>query len=77
MPNRFYPLFEAAGDDRSKHTDVARQLIEEQVRDLAHNGVNQLHVYTSNRVDLTADAIRAFTDEFDDNAAEFRPALVG
>ena len=77
IPERFYPLFEAAGDDRSKHSDVARKLIEEQVRDLAQNGVSQLHIYTLNRVDLTADAIRAFNDEFDDTVAEFRPALVG
>ncbi|MEP1208685.1 MAG: methylenetetrahydrofolate reductase [Rhizobiaceae bacterium] len=77
IPERFYPLFEAAGDDRSKHSEVARKLIEEQVRNLAQNGVSQLHIYTLNRVDLTADAIRAFNDEFDDNVAEFRPALVG
>jgi len=77
IPDRFHPLFEAAGNDRARHSDVARRLIEEQVRDLAQNGVNQLHIYTLNRVDLTADAIRAFNDEFDDSVAEFRPALVG
>ncbi|NKB52481.1 MAG: methylenetetrahydrofolate reductase [NAD(P)H] [Rhizobiaceae bacterium] len=77
IPDHFHPLFEAAGDDRAKHTDVARKLIEEQVRDLAQNGVLALHIYTLNRVDLTADAIRAFNGEFDTNVAAFRPALVG
>lgn len=77
IPDHFHTLFEAAGEDRSKHSEVARNLIEEQVRDLARNGVNQLHIYTLNRVDLTADTIRAFTNEFDQDAAVFRPALVG
>ncbi len=77
IPDRFHALFEATGDDRAKHSDVARILIEEQVRDLAQNGVSALHIYTLNRVDLTADAIRAFNGEFDTSVAEFRPALVG
>jgi methylenetetrahydrofolate reductase (NADPH) len=77
VPGHFEALFAAAGDDKSRHTDVSRDLIEEQVRDLAQNDVTSLHIYTLNRVDLTADAIRAFQDEFDQDSAEFRPALAG
>lgn len=78
FPTRFGPLFAGAGDDKAKQTVVARQLIEDQVRDLAHNGVEALHVYSLNRVDLTSDAIRAFQTEFaTDPIVEFRPALVG
>ena len=77
VPEHFEKLFAAAGDDKSSHTDVARAIIEEQVQDLAQNGVTSLHIYSLNRVDLTADAIRAFQAEFDRDAATFRPALVG
>lgn len=77
VPEHFENLFAAAGDDKSRQTDVARAIIEEQVQDLAQNGVTSLHIYSLNRVDLTADAIRAFESEFDRDAATFRPALVG
>lgn len=77
IPERFDGLFEKTGDDKARKTAVARVLIEEQVRDLAHNGVDALHIYSLNRVDLTADAIRAFQGEFERDTEEFRPALVG
>ena len=77
VPAHFEELFAKAGDDKAAHTDVARSIIEEQVRDLAQNGVDQLHIYSLNRVDLTADAIRAFQAEFEGDEEEFRPALAG
>lgn len=48
--------------DPSDHTALAREIVEQQVRELANEGETRLHVYTMNRVDLTADALRAFTD---------------
>ena len=77
IPASFYSRFDAVGDDKSAQSDVARALIEEQVRDLACNGVDSIHIYSLNRVDLTADAIRAFSSEFDKHAQHFQPALVG
>ena len=77
IPEHFHALFAEAGDDKAAQSAVSRRLIEEQVRDLAQNGVSSLHIYTLNRVDLTADAIRAFQGEFDQNLEAFRPALVG
>ncbi|MCJ8308230.1 MAG: methylenetetrahydrofolate reductase [Rhizobiaceae bacterium] len=77
IPEHFHTLFAEAGDDKAAQSAVSRRLIEEQVRDLAQNGVSSLHIYTLNRVDLTADAIRAFQGEFDQDLEAFRPALVG
>ena len=78
VPAHFEDLFARAGDDRAVHTDVARQIVEKQVKDLARNGVEAIHIYTLNRVDLTADAIRAFYAEFDGmEDAGFLPALAG
>lgn len=77
VPKHFADLFGADGDDRAKQSDVARKIIEEQVRDLARNQVEAIHIYTLNRVDLTADAIRAFQGEFDQSEQHFRPALAG
>ena len=77
IPERFHDLFAAAGDDKAKQSAVSRSLIEEQVRDLAQNDVTAIHIYTLNRVDLTADAIRAFQGEFDRDQEVFRPALAG
>ncbi|MEO9463813.1 MAG: methylenetetrahydrofolate reductase [Marinomonas sp.] len=77
IPARFNELFAKAGEDKAAQTEVSRRLIEAQVRDLARNDVTSLHIYTLNRVDLTADAIRAFQEEFDQNVEEFRPALAG
>lgn len=78
IPEHFEALYDAAGDDKSAQTQVSRKIIEEQVRDLAANDVDAIHIYTLNRVDLTADAIRAFQAEFSsDDISEFRPALVG
>lgn len=77
IPDHFHELYAEAGDDKARQSAVSRRLIEKQVRDLAQNDVSSLHIYTLNRVDLTADAIRAFQNEFDQDEAEFRPALVG
>ncbi len=78
VPADFEGLFARAGDDKSLHTDVAREIVQKQVRDLARNGVDAIHIYTLNRVDLTADAIRAFYAEFDGmEEADFLPRLVG
>ncbi|MEE9315031.1 MAG: methylenetetrahydrofolate reductase [Rhizobiaceae bacterium] len=78
IPEHFEELYAAAGDDKSAFTDVSRAIIQQQVRDLAQNGVDELHIYTLNRVDLTADAIRAFQGEFgSDDVPEFIPALAG
>ncbi|MEE9376325.1 MAG: methylenetetrahydrofolate reductase [Rhizobiaceae bacterium] len=78
VPAHFEELFAAAGDDKSRQSDVARMIIEEQVRDLAKHGVDALHIYTLNRIDLTADAIRAFYAEFRSNdVPDFLPALAG
>ena len=75
IPEHFHDLFAAAGDDKASQTEVSRRLIEEQVRDLACNNLTSLHIYTLNRVDLTADAIRAFQGEFEQDLEEFRPAM--
>jgi methylenetetrahydrofolate reductase (NADPH) len=77
IPEHFHDLFAAAGEDKASQTEVSRRLIEDQVRDLAHNDVTSLHIYSLNRVDLTADTIRAFQGEFDQDEQVFRPALVG
>jgi len=78
IPRHFNELFAKAGDDKALHSDVAREIVESQVRDLARNGVDSIHIYTLNRVDLTADAIRAFYAEFDSfEEADFLPALAG
>lgn len=60
VPDAMRERFEAASGDRSIASDVARDAICEQVRSLAGEGVRDLHVYTMNRVDLAADAARAF-----------------
>ncbi len=77
IPKSFFDRFAEAGEDKAHQSNVARALIEEQVRDLARNGVDAIHIYSLNRVDLTADAIRAFTSEFDKDAHEFHRALAG
>lgn len=77
IPDHFHAIYAETGEDKAKHSAVSRQLIEQQVRDLAQNDVTSLHIYTLNRVDLTADAIRAFQQEFDQETEIFRPALVG
>ena len=76
IPDYFHPLFAGAGDDKKAQSDVARQLVEEQVRDLAQSGVDAIHIYSLNRVDLTADAIRAFYESFEDEFDQL-PALAG
>lgn len=60
VPERLTKAFSACRDDRSMHSDVARRLVQRQVADLAANDVDAIHIYTMNRIDLTADAIRAF-----------------
>ena len=78
VPQRFDALYEAAGEDNGAKSDVSRILVEEQVRGLAQNSVESVHIYTLNRVDLAADAIRAFQAEFpSEEDGEFQPALVG
>ena len=76
IPAHFHALFAEAGDDKAAQTDVARRLVEDQVRDLADNGVDAIHIYSLNRVDLTADTIRAFYASFDAEF-DFVPAMVG
>ncbi|MEM9732322.1 MAG: methylenetetrahydrofolate reductase [Pseudomonadota bacterium] len=77
VPEEFEQRFAAAGDDKAARTDVARAIVEEQVRDLARNGVRHIHIYTLNRVDLAADTIRAFQAEFSGETDEEDTALVG
>ena len=64
LPAHLSARFEEAGPDRSERTKIARDLISEQVSDLARNGVDAIHIYTLNRVDLAADTVRAFRAEF-------------
>jgi len=77
IPKSFEAHYADCGDDRSKHTDVSRGIVERQVADLAQNGVDVIHIYTLNRTDLTADAIRAFEAQFDGQAARPSLAMVG
>lgn len=77
VPQEFAELYAEAGDDRAKHTDVSRGIIERQVADLARNGVEDIHIYTLNRTDLTADAIRAFNAQFEGETARPKLAMVG
>ncbi|MFD0917698.1 methylenetetrahydrofolate reductase [Pseudahrensia aquimaris] len=65
IPQTMRERFAACGDDRENHTILARELVSEQVADLARNGVEAIHVYTMNRIDLAADTIRAFQGESD------------
>lgn len=78
IPQEFAERFQKCGDDKAAHSDLAREIIAEQVSDLAKNGVDAIHVYTLNRVDLTADAIRAFKAHFDGKVSgDTKLALVG
>ncbi len=77
VPDEFEALYADCGDDRAKHTDVSRGIIERQVADLARYDVDAIHIYTLNRTDLTADAIRAFEAQFDGEAARPKLAMVG
>jgi len=77
VPDAFEELYAGCGDDRAKHTEVSRGIIERQVADLARNGVDAVHIYTLNRTDLTADAIRAFEAQFDGETARPKLAMVG
>lgn len=76
VPADLRKRFAACGDDKAKRSDVAREFVQEQVRDLAENGVKALHVYSMNRVDLTADAIRAFQACFDGRETRAKLRLV-
>lgn len=76
VPAEFEVLFADCGTDRAKHTDVSRGIIEQQVADLAQNGVDAIHIYTLNRTDLTADAIRAFEAQFTGETARPRLSMV-
>ena len=75
VPAHFEDMFAMAGDDKAKQTEVARAIVEGQVRDLAQHGVRSLHVYSLNRVDLTADAIRAFNAQFSGEVGGSRSAI--
>ncbi len=77
VPDWLRDRFSEAGDDKAKRSDVARDVVETQVRDLAANGVDAIHVYSMNRVDLTADAIRAFQASFNGQSAATDLRLVG
>ncbi|MDA8870500.1 methylenetetrahydrofolate reductase [Rhizobiaceae bacterium] len=72
VPDELGKRFAAAGDDKSAQSDVARAVVEAQVRDLAANDVDAIHVYSMNRVDLTADTLRAFQACFDGKTDEVR-----
>ena len=60
VPSSIIEAFEKCGDNNEARSDLARELVEKQVRDLAENGVDAIHIYTLNRIDLAADAARAF-----------------
>lgn len=79
VPQAFAEQFAKCGDDKEAHSNLAREIISEQVSDLARNGVAAIHVYTLNRVDLTADAVRAFKAHFNGKASggDTKLALVG
>ncbi len=77
IPQWLRDRFAEAGDDKAKQSDVARDVVEAQVRDLAANGVDAIHVYSMNRVDLTADAIRAFQNCFTGQSMPTDLRLVG
>jgi methylenetetrahydrofolate reductase (NADPH) len=74
VPSQIADAFAVCGDDKERHSNVARRIVGEQVRDLAANGVDAIHVYSMNRVDLTADAIRAFQSCFEEEVEELRRA---
>jgi len=63
IPDGMAERFEACGDDRHAQSEAARALVEAQVADLARNGVTAIHIYTLNRSDLAAGAVRAFRAE--------------
>ena len=68
VPDAMREAFEAVEGDREATSQVARDLVTEQARNLAGEGVRHLHVYTLNRIDLAADAARAFQTSVPDDA---------
>lgn len=53
--------FERCGKDRTAHLKTAEATTCEQVADLATRGVERFHIYTMNRPELTAAALRAIS----------------
>ena len=78
IPESVSTAFQECGIDKEAQTNVARDFVTRQVEDLANNGVDAIHIYTLNRVDLAADAARAFqrTGKVD-SSREFKLDLVG
>lgn len=69
VPVELQEAFAQCGNDTERHSDLARLYVQAQVTDLAANGVEAIHVYSMNRVDLAADALRAFKAAFVEQAA--------
>ena len=77
VPDELRERFSACGDDKEEHTNVARDFVSKQVADLARNGVDAIHIYTMNRIDLAADTIRAFQGACDAVAPSGHLRLAG
>ena len=77
MPQSLLDRFSALGDDPEAHTELAREVVCDQVRELREQGVDAIHIYTLNRVDLTADTIRAFqnVDQIETTTNHEKPRL--
>ena len=59
VPDWMHKKFEGFEDKPEEARKIARDLLTEQVQDLAKNGVAHVHFYTLNKSDITADACKA------------------
>ncbi|MEM8743186.1 MAG: methylenetetrahydrofolate reductase [Pseudomonadota bacterium] len=60
IPERIKRLYKDVAGDIAAETVLATELARDQVEDLARNGVNHIHVYTLNRVEMADIACRSF-----------------
>jgi methylenetetrahydrofolate reductase (NADPH) len=60
VPDSLRRLYAQVAGDVAAETALATALIREQVEDLARNGVDHIHVYTLNRVQMADIATRSF-----------------
>ncbi|MDD3212759.1 MAG: methylenetetrahydrofolate reductase [NAD(P)H] [Eubacteriales bacterium] len=58
LPPRFWSIVDRFGDDPASMRQAGVAYATEQIIDLIANGVNNIHLYTMNRVDVAADVCR-------------------
>lgn len=58
LPARFWSIVDRFGDDPASMRQAGVAYATEQIIDLIANGVNNIHLYTMNRVDVASDVFR-------------------